>query len=123
MVTCKLGEKSYAVDFVSGRALRELGPALDAHNKIVQAADSLRNGKMVEGLEGTNAADVYDAMIRWFCILFGGQFTPDEVYDNYPADRLIADVHFAMMAVMSGMANVLDAFPTVAAQETKAEKA
>ena len=27
MITCKLGEKTYSVDFVSGRALREMEPA------------------------------------------------------------------------------------------------
>ena len=27
MITCTLGEKKYAVDFISGRALREMEPA------------------------------------------------------------------------------------------------
>lgn len=27
MITCKLGEKTYHIDFISGRALRELEPA------------------------------------------------------------------------------------------------
>ena len=35
-------------------------------------------------------ADAMDIMIRWFCILFQNQFTPDDVLDNYPVDRLDA---------------------------------
>ncbi|NLO83813.1 MAG: hypothetical protein GX096_00030 [Clostridiales bacterium] len=50
--------------------------------------------------------------IVWFCILFGNQFTPDEVYDNYPADRLMHDIALALMAVQMQTTEVLNTFPT-----------
>jgi len=84
MITCTLGETKYSIDFVSGRALREMGP------------------------------------VRWFCILFGNQFSPDDVFDHYPVDRLIHDITFAMMAVQAQATSVLSEFPIPAAQETKA---
>ena len=46
-------------------------------------------------------------------ILFGNQFTPDEVYDNYPADRLMHDIALALMAVQTQTTEVLDSFPTI----------
>ena len=54
-----------------------------------------------------------DTMVKWFCILFGNQFTPDEVYDNYPADRLMHDIALALMAVQTQTTEVLDTFPTI----------
>lgn len=121
MITCELNGKKYSVDFIAGRALREVGPALEAHNKMVRAAEALRKGEMVSGIEDINVADVYDTMIKWFCSLFKSQFTPDEVYDFYPADRLMADVQLALMAVMSGATEVLDSFPTKAAAGKKSK--
>ena len=51
--------------------------------------------------------------MKWFCILFNNQFTPDEVYDNYPADRLMHDIALALMAVQTQTTEVLDSFPTI----------
>lgn len=116
MITCELNGKKYSVDFITGRALRDVGPVLEAHNKMILAAESVRKGALVQGIEGTNVADVYDTMIKWFCSLFKGQFTPDDVYDYYPSDRLMVDVQLALMAVMSGATEVLDSFPTKAAE-------
>ena len=50
-------------------------------------------------------------------ILFQNQFTPDEVLDNYPVDRLMHDMALAIMAVQTQTTSVLDAFPTMAVQE------
>ena len=36
MITCTLGEKKYTVDFVSGRALREMEPAAKTYGKLVR---------------------------------------------------------------------------------------
>ena len=36
MITCTLKDKKYAVDFISGRALREMEPAVKMYAKIVQ---------------------------------------------------------------------------------------
>ncbi|MBR2601153.1 MAG: hypothetical protein IKE08_00520, partial [Clostridia bacterium] len=57
--------------------------------------------------------DALDTMVKWFCILFGNQFTPDEVYDHYPADRLMHDIALALMAVQTQTTEVLDSFPTI----------
>ena len=56
--------------------------------------------------------EALDTMVKWFCILFGGQFSPDDVYDHYPADRLMHDIALAIMAVQTQTTEVLDSFPT-----------
>ena len=38
-----------------------------------------------------------DVMIRWFCLLFGNQFAPDNVLDGYPVDRLMHDIMMALI--------------------------
>lgn len=58
-----------------------------------------------------------DTMIRWFCILFQNQFSPDDVLDNYPVDRLMHDIALALMAVQAQTTDVLSDFPTTAATE------
>ena len=63
-----------------------------------------------------------DVMIRWFCILFGNQFTPDDVLDHYPVDRLMHDIALALMAVQTQTTSILDEFPTKAAK-TEAQAA
>ena len=62
---------------------------------------------------------IRDRMIRWFCILFGNQFTPDDVLDYYPVDRLMHDIALALMAVQTQTTSILDEFPTKAAQAEK----
>ena len=70
-------------------------------------------------MEGQDVSDekltipeALDTMVKWFCILFGNQFTPDEMYDYYPADRLMHDIALAIMAVQTQTTEVLDSFPT-----------
>jgi hypothetical protein len=111
MITCTLGEKKYSVDFVSGRALREMEPASKMYGNLVRISRDATEGKDVSG-EKVTVADALDTMVKWFCILFGGQFSPDEVYDFYPADRLMHDIALALMAVQTQTTEVLDAFPT-----------
>ena len=55
-------------------------------------------------------------MVKWFCILFQNQFTPDEVLDGYPVDRLMHEIALAIMAVQTQTTDVLSDFPTKAAQ-------
>ena len=55
-------------------------------------------------------------MIRWFCLLFGNQFTPDDVLDYYPVDRMMHDIALALMAVQTQTTEILDEFPTKAAR-------
>lgn len=112
MITCTLGEKKYSVDFVSGRALREMEPASKMYGKLVRISRDATEGKDVSN-EQVTVAEALDIMVKWFCILFGGQFSPDEVYDFYPADRLMHDIALALMAVQTQTTEVLDAFPTI----------
>ena len=96
MITCTLGEKKYTMDFVSGRALREMEPAAKTYGKLVRLSQDAVEGKDIAE-EQMTVTDALDTMVKWFCILFNNQFTPDEVYDNYPTQTT----------------EVLDSFPTI----------
>ena len=120
MITCTLGEKKYTVDFISGRALREMEPASKMYGRLVRLSQDATEGKNVSQ-EQLTVTDALDTMVKWFCILFNNQFTPDEVYDNYPADRLMHDIALALMAVQAQTTEILDEFPTKAAKMEEAE--
>lgn len=111
MITCTLGDKKYSVDFVSGRALRELEPAAKMYAKVLQIARDATEGKEVKD-EQLTIQDALDVMVKWFCLVFGNQFTPDEMYDGYPADRMMHDIALTLMAVQTQTTEVLDSFPT-----------
>lgn len=123
MITCTLGKQKYTVDFVSGRALREMEPAAKMYARIVSLSNAAVKGEALPEGEMLNIADAMDVMIRWFCILFGNQFTPDEVLDGYPVDRLMHDIALALMAVQTQTTEILDEFPTKAAQAQPTEAA
>lgn len=116
MITCTLSGKRYHVDFVSGRALREMEPAAKMYGRIVAISNAALRGETSEEAQNLSIAEAMDEMIKWFCILFGNQFTPDEVLDYYPVDRLMHDIAFALMAVQTQTTHVLNEFPTKAAQ-------
>ena len=127
MITCTLRDRKYSIDFVSGRALRELEPAAKMYAKVVHLSELAMKG---DGLLGEpipedakfTISEAMDTMIRWFCILFQNQFTPDDVLDHYPVDRLMHDIALALMAVQAQATDVLSEFPTKAASEmTEAE--
>lgn len=117
MITCTLGKQKYTVDFVSGRALREMEPAAKMYAKIVAISNAAVKGETLPEAKSLNIGEAMDVMIRWFCVLFGNQFTPDEVLDGYPVDRLMHDIALALMAVQTQTTEILDEFPTKAAQE------
>ena len=119
MITCKLGEKTYTVDFISGRALREMEPAAKMYAKIVAFSNAAVNGEEVAEDAKFTIPDAMDVMIHWFCLLFGNQFTPDDVLDGYPVDRLMHDIALALMAVQTQTTEILDEFPTKAARTEK----
>ena len=121
MITCTLGEKKYTVDFVSGRALREMEPASKMYGRLVRLSQDATEGKDVSQ-EQLTVTDALDTMVKWFCILFNNQFTPDEVYDNYPADRLMHDIALALMATQTQTTEVLDTFPTIPAVQRLADE-
>ena len=111
MVTCTLGEKKYSVDFISGRALREMEPASKMYGRLVALSKAAVEGQDVSN-EQLSIPEALDTMVKWFCILFGNQFSVDDVYDHYPADRLMHDIALAIMAVQTQTTEVLDSFPT-----------
>lgn len=123
MITCTLGEKKYCVDFISGRALREMEPAAKMYGRIVRIAQAATNGEGIPEEDKVSVPEALDVMVHWFCILFGNKFTPDEVYDNYPNDRLVHDLALALMAVQTQTTEVLDAFPTNPTVAATAKKA
>ena len=119
MITCKLGDKTYTVDFIAGRALREMGPALKVYSQIAKALA----GEEEAAEKPIELADGLDVLVKWFCLIFGNQFTPEDVYDGYPADRLVEDIVLAMLAVQSQTTEVLKNFPTTPAQKRAPVKA
>lgn len=117
MITCTLKDKKYAVDFISGRALREMEPAAKMYAKIVALSNAAVKGEEIPQSEQVCIPDAMDVMIRWFCLLFGNQFTSDDVLDGYPVDRLMHDIAMALMAVQTQTTEILSEFPTKAAKE------
>ena len=117
MITCTLGGKKYSVDFVSGRALREIEPAMRMYTRISAISEAAVKGETIENPDNLTIPDALDVMIRWFCLLFGNQFTPDDVLDNYPVDRLMHDIVIALFAVQAQTTDVLSTFPTTAAED------
>ena len=99
MITCTLKDKKYAVDFISGRALREMEPAAKMYAKIVALSNVAVKGEEIPQDQQISVTDAMDVMIRWFCLLFGNQFGPDDVLDGYPVDRLMHDIALALMAL------------------------
>ena len=121
MISCTLNGKKYTVDFVSGRALREMEPAAQMYGRIVAVSNAALKGEVPEGAKNLSIGEALDVMIRWFCSLFGNQFSPDDVLDYYPVDRMMHDIALALMAVQAQTTEILDEFPTKAAKMEEAE--
>ena len=121
MISCTLNGKKYTVDFVSGRALREMEPAAQMYGRIVAISNAALKGEVLEDAKNLSIGEALDVMIRWFCLLFGNQFTPDDVLDYYPVDRMMHDIALALMAVQAQTTEILDEFPTKAAKMEEAE--
>ena len=120
MISCTLNEKKYTVDFVSGRALREMEPAAQMYGRIVAISNAALKGEVPEDAKNLSIGEALDVMIRWFCLLFGNQFTPGDVLDYYPVDRMMHDIALALMAVQTQTTEILDEFPTKAAKTEEA---
>jgi len=124
MITCTLNGKKYTVDYITGRALREMEPAAKMYGRIVSLSNAALKGELPEEAKELSIPEAMDEMIRWFCILFGNQFTPDDVLDHYPVDRLMHDVALVLMAVQTQTTGILSDFPTKAATpQTEAKPA
>lgn len=116
MISCELGGKKYTMDFVTGRALREIDDAANMYLRLARITEDAAAGKDVSG-ETLTVREAMDVMVKWFCLLFGNQFTPDDMYDHYPADRIMHDISTAIMAVQTQTTSVLAEFPTNPAAE------
>ena len=116
MISCELGGKKYTMDFVTGRALREIDAAANMYLRLARITEDAAAGKDVSG-ETLTVREAMDVMVKWFCLLFGNQFTPDDMYDYYPADRIMHDISTAIMAVQTQTTSVLAEFPTNPAAE------
>lgn len=103
MLSVTLGENVYTIDYVTALALREIGRPME----IIKKAE--------KGQEPADFGRDLDTLVNWFCVLFQNQFKPSEVYEKYPADRLITDITLAALAVNNRVSSVLNAFPTTAA--------
>ena len=90
MITCKLGDKTYTVDYVTDAALREIEPAAKMYTRISEISEAAVKGETGKNPDGLTIPDALDVMIRWFCSLFNNQLMPDDA-DNYPVDRLMHD--------------------------------
>ena len=113
MITCTLGNQKYSVDKVTGRVLREIEPASQMYAKVLRMTSGVLDGAEPEEKgDNPSLAEALDVLVKWFCILFGNQFTPDEFYDHYPADRIMVDIPVALMAVQTATTEVLGDFPT-----------
>ena len=88
-------------------ALLEFDPLYDIHHVRMTIVQE----------QQISVTDAMDVMIRWFCLLFGNQFGPDDVLDGYPVDRLMHDIALALMAVQTQTTEILSQFPTKAAKE------
>ena len=120
MISCSLNGKKYTMDFVTGRALREIDDAADMYRRLVQITTDASEGKDMSG-ETLTVREAMDVMVKWFCLLFNNQFSPDDMYDYYPADRIMHDISTAILAVQTQATDVLSEFPTnPAAEKTKA---
>ena len=117
MITCTLKDKKYAVDFISGRAMREMEPAAKMYAKIVALSNAAVKGEEIPQEQQISVTDAMDVMIRWFCLLFGNQFSSDDVLDGYPVDRRMHDIALALMAVQTQTTEILSQVPTKAAKE------
>ena len=117
MITCTLKDKKYTVDYIPGRALREMEPAAKMYGRIVALSNAAVKGETIPEDQQVAIPEAMDVMIHWFCLLFGNQFTPDDVLDGYPVDRLMHDIALALMAVQTQTTDVLSDFPTKGAAE------
>ena len=55
MITCALNNQKYTIDFVSGRALREMEPAAKMYGRIVALSNAALKGTVSAFCSGTSS--------------------------------------------------------------------
>lgn len=103
MFKVNLNGRERAVDKVPALVLRELEGAM----QVIRA--------MQADPERVLTAEELDRAVDWFCLFLGGGITPEEIYADYPLDRLTYDISLAAMACQARMTAALADFPTRAA--------
>ena len=104
MFKVELNGKTYKVEKVTAKALRDISAAQAVFKRWTEAPDTVDMKRDM------------DTLVNWFCVLCSNQFDSDEVYDKYPGDRIITDIGLALASVNAQVTEVLKAFPT---DETK----
>ena len=115
MLKCTLGDKVYSIPYVNGRALREMDAANAAYDKIITLTRQMENEEeLTEEDQKVTVSKLIEPIVDWFCdVLFRGQFSTDEFYDNYPVDCMISDLVATMQAVQGSVTDKLKDFPTI----------
>lgn len=108
MFKVELAGKTYKIEKVTAKTLRDIGAAQAVFKRWTEAPESADMKRDM------------DVLVAWFCTLCGNQFTPDDVYDNYPADRIITDIGLALAAVNAQVTSVLESFPSSGETKKKA---
>ena len=62
MITCTLNGKKYAVDFITGRALREMEPAAKMYSRIVALSSAALKGETPEDAKELSIGEAMDAV-------------------------------------------------------------
>ena len=70
MISCTLNNQKYTIDFVSGRALREMEPAAKMYGRIVALSNAALKGETPADAGELSIADAMDVMIHCsaFCL-------------------------------------------------------
>ena len=76
MITCTLGEKKYTVDFVSGRALREMEPASKMYGRLVRLSQDATEGKDVSQKQLTVTDILVSVVVHFFRKMFTASCRP-----------------------------------------------
>ena len=82
MITCTLNGKKYAVDFITGRALREMEPAAKMYSRIVALSSAALKGEPPEDAKELSIGDCYEAAEVWLNgVHIGTRIAPPYRYD------------------------------------------
>ena len=68
MISCTLNGKKYTVDFVSGRALREMEPAAQMYGRIVAISNAALKGEVPKDVKNLSIGDKIDmeGFLYWY---------------------------------------------------------
>ena len=69
MITCTLNNHKYTVDFVSGRALREMEPAAQMYGRIVAISNAALKGEVPEDAKNLSIGEALDSVISVVLVL------------------------------------------------------